>query len=204
MSESFPGKVSSDDHEASKTFSDNTQSSREKSELECKWHDKLQDKIKSIEKQIHDRKFKNLNEDELEASRVLNQRFEEGATKDNEDGENEKGQSKWEQIKNFYAEPTFFKMRELQILVEADIKGKYPSMSQEKIKKEVKKEVLNLSKNIVSQIKKEIKAKHNIQDDEAERKMHQMKVKESVDEHLRLVVQFKQYNWQDYYSFYHI
>ena len=60
MSESFSGKVSSDDHEVSKTFSENTQNSREKSELECKWHSKLQDKIKSIEKQIHDRKFKNL------------------------------------------------------------------------------------------------------------------------------------------------
>ena len=186
MGQCFSGEVSSDDHEASETFSDKTKNSWEKSELECKWHDKLQNKIKSIEKQIHDRKFRNLNEDELEASRGLNQCFKEGATKGNEDGEEGNGPSKWEQIKTFYAEPTFFKMRELQILVEADIKGKDPSMSQGKLKKEV----LNLSKIIVSQIRKEIKAKHNLQDDEVKRKMHQMKVKETVDEHLRLVVQF--------------
>ena len=166
---------------------------------ECKWHDQLQNKIKSIEKQIHDHKFRNLNEDELEASRGLNQCFKEGATKGNEDGEEGNGPSKWEQIKTFYAEPTFFKMRELQILVEADIKGKDPSMSSKDVKDKVKK----LSNDIVSQIKKEMKAKHDIQDDEVERKLHQMKVKETVNEHLRLVLQFKQYYFQ-HNSFYHI
>ena len=56
----------------------------------------------------------------------------------------------------------------------------------------VKEEVLNLSKRIVLQIKKEIKAKHNILDDgELERIVHKMKVKETVDEHLRLVAHFK-------------
>ena len=44
----------------------------------------------------------------------------------------------------------------------------------------------------MSQIEKEMKAKHNIQDDrELERKVHQMKIKETVDEHLRLVVHLK-------------
>ena len=55
----------------------------------------------------------------------------------------------------------------------------------------VKKEVLSLSKRIVFQIKKEIKAKYQIEDNrDLERKVHQMMVKERVDEHLRLVLQF--------------
>ena len=183
MSESFSRKVSSYDHEASKISNDDSQTQESK----CEWHPQFQYKIKGIEKRIHDHQHRNLNEAESDESRKLNQNFTEGEIKGNEDGENGNRLTKWEQMKTFYTEPTIFKMRELQILVEADIKGKDPSMSQGK----VKKEVFNLSKSIVSQIKKEIKAKHNIQDDEVERKMHQMKVKETVNEHLRLVVQFK-------------
>ena len=195
MSGSFSRKVSSYHHEASKISNDDSQTQ----ETKCERHVQFQNKIKSIEKRIHDHQHRNLNESESDVNRKLNQSFKNGEKIGNEDGENGNGPSKWERIKNSYTEPTMFKMRELQSLVEVDIKGKDPSMSQGK----VKKEVLNLSKNIVSQIKKEIKAKHNIHDGEVERKMHQMKVKETVDEHLRLVVQFKQYIWQ-HYSFYHI
>ena len=184
MSESFSRKVSSYHHEASKISNDNSPTQ----ETKCEWHVQFQNKIKSIEKRIHDHQHRNLNESESDESRKLNQSFKDGEKIGNEDGENGNGPSKWERIKNFYTEPTIFKMRELQSLVEADIKGKDPSMSQGK----VKKEVLKLSKNIVSQIKKEMKAKHNIQDDrELERKVHQMKIKETVDEHLRLVVHLK-------------
>ena len=181
MSESFPRKVSSYHHEESKISNDDSPTQESK----CEWHLQFQNKIISIEKRINDHQHRNLNESESDESRKLNQSFKDGETIGNEEGKNGNGPSKWERMKTFYTEPTIFKMRELQILVEADIKGKDPLMSQGK----VKKEVLNLSKNIVSQIKKEMKAKHNIQDDrELERKVHQMKIKETVDEHLRLVV----------------
>ena len=136
---------SSDHHEASKISSDKSpKTSRKKIKLKCEWHVKFQNKIKSIEKRIHDHQHRNLNEAESDESRKLNQNFTEGEIKGNEDGENGNRLTKWEQMKTFYTEPTIFKMRELQILVEADIKGKDPSMSQGK----VKKEVLNLSKNM--------------------------------------------------------
>ena len=100
-------------------------------------------------------------------------------------------QTTWEQIKTFLTIPEIFKMRELQILVEDDIRGKNPSISQKK----VKEEVLGLSKGIVTQIKKEIKAKYQIHDDvELERKVHQMKIKERIDEHLRLCCNLKSFS----------
>ena len=152
--------------------------------VNCKWHDQLQKKIKSIENIISSHESKILNESETNESRKLNQRFEEGGSTYNEDGE--KIPSKWEKIKTFYRVPQIFKMRELQMLVEDDIKGKDPSMSQGM----VKKEVLGLSKRIVFEIKKEIKAKYQIEDDrDLERKVHRMMVKEGVDEHLRLMLQ---------------
>ena len=151
----------------------------------CKWHDQLQKKIESIENLIRSHECKILNESESDESRKVNKRFEEGGSTCNEDGE--KIPSKWEMIKTFHRVPEIFKLRELQILVEDEIKGRNPSLPQGM----VKKEVLGLSKRIVFQIKKEIKAKYQIEDNrDLERKVHQMMVKERVDEHLRLVLQF--------------
>ena len=132
MSESFSRKVSSYHHEASKISNDDSPTQ----ETKCEWHVQFQYMIKSIGKRIHDQKHRNLNESESDESRKLNQSFKEGVTIGNEDGENRDGPSKWERIKNFYTEPAILKMRELQSLVESDIKGKDPSMSNGKLKKE--------------------------------------------------------------------
>ena len=171
----------------SRAFSDNeaiyATNAKSPTAENCKWHQQLQNKIKSIANIISSHEYKILNESESEESRKLNQRFEEGGSTFNEDGE--KIPSKWEKIKTFYRVPQIFKMRELQILVEDDIKGKDSSMSQGM----VKKEVLDLSKRIVLEIKNEIKAKYQIENDsDLERKVHQMMVKERVDEHLRLLL----------------
>ena len=140
----------------------------------CKWHKQFQDKIKSVRNLIDDHKPVELTNEAFEASRNLNKKFE--------DGERNYGElSQWEKIKTFHVKPLVFKMRELQLLVEDEIKGKDSSMTS----KRVREEISDLKSKIVMQIRKELKAKHGIKEEgELTKIIHKMKVKEYVDTHL--------------------
>ena len=140
----------------------------------CKWHKQFQNKIKSVRNLIDDHKPVELTNEAFEASRNLNKKFE--------DGERNYGElSQWEKIKTFHVKPLVFKMRELQLLVEDEIKGKDSSMTS----KRVREEISDLKSKIVMQIRKELKAKHGIKEEgELTKIIHKMKVKEYVDTHL--------------------
>ena len=133
----------------------------------CKWHTQLQNKGKTVRNIIDNHHPVELTDEAFKASRKLNKKFEDG--------------EEWEKIKTFTVKPLVFKMRELQILVEEEIKGKNSPMSSRRIREEIS----DLKTKIVRQIRKEIKAKHGIKDDgDLSKKIHQMKVKEYVDSHL--------------------
>ena len=147
----------------------------------CKWHDKFQNKIKALGELIENHKAVPLTEEASKESSVWKKKFGDGTkTKVVNDGGDEVP-SEWEKIKTFHVKPIIFKMKELQMLVENEIKGTGQSISP----KELKSEISDLKNRIVKQIRKELKAKHGIKDErDLEKKVHQMMVKEYVTEHL--------------------
>ena len=139
----------------------------------CFCHEKFQ-KIKQFMGNINtNHQVKQLTQWEVEESKNINMKFKAG----NNSGE----KSQWEKIKSFHCKPSIFKLKELQILIEEEIKGRNPCSSVN----EVKKEICALSMRIVEQVTKDLAAKYQINDQgELQKKLHQLRVKECVKEHL--------------------
>ena len=76
---------------------------------------------------------------------------------------------------SFSCDTPFFEMKELQMLVEDEIRGKNAS-------KVVKKEISDLKKKIVQEIRNELRAKYEKED--VERELNKLNVKEYVNKHL--------------------
>ena len=133
----------------------------------CVWHDEIQSCIKEIDNLIENHEPRVLTEEESNESKLLNSKFENGPSK-------AKVTSMRQRIKHFYAKPSLFKMKELQILVEDEIKGRDASLSN----KEVNEELIDLSKKIVVQLKKELREKfEGISEKDLNKKLHELNVK---------------------------
>ena len=86
----------------------------------CEWHDEIQSCIKEIKDLINNHEAKDLTEEQSRKSREWNEKFIVGP---------KKGKSMWEKVKMFYCKPSIFKMKELQIHLEDDMKKDYPNES---------------------------------------------------------------------------
>ena len=91
-----------------------------RAEENCQWHNEIQSCIKEITELIKNHEVKVFNEEETQKSEEWNVRFQNGP---------KKGKSMWEKIKTFYCKPSIFQLKELQKLVEEDIKKNYPNES---------------------------------------------------------------------------
>jgi len=153
------------------TSSGSTEIPTSVSEENCKWHKKLQNKIKAIRNSINSHDVITLEEEASNASREWNKMFKEG----DKDSGNESGPSEWEKIKTFHVKPISFEMKELQMLVEDEIRGRDPSNV-------IKKEIKDLKIRIVEEIRNDLRVKYKKKD--VEREVHKLNVKEYVDNHL--------------------
>ena len=143
----------------------------------CEWHSEIQSCIDEINDLICSHKVKILTEEESRKSLEWNVKFQEGP---------KKGKSMWEKIKNFYCKPSIFKMKELQIYLEADIKKQYHNESIgeivnatiAKIENQVRNE---LEKNgIEEKIREGLKKKFPLEAEEKiEKKLH-AKIEERI------------------------
>ena len=130
------------------------------SEEKCKWQkelQKLQTKVKTIKDTISSHEVTSFEEEASNASREWNKKLK-------------------EKLQTFHVIPLFFEMKELKILVEDEIRGRDPS-------KVVKKEIEDLKKRIVQEIKNELRVKYKKED--VEREVHQLNVKEYVDKNFK-------------------
>merc|ERR1712131_284468 len=90
----------------------------------CKCHknlQKLQSKIKAIKDAINSHEVTSFGEEAARASREWNKKFKEGK-KGGKDGGNESGPTEWEKIQTFLVIPLFFEMKDLQLLVEDELR----------------------------------------------------------------------------------
>ena len=90
------------------------------SEENCKWHKQSQ-RIKTIKDLINSHEVTSFGEEASKASREWNKKFKEGK-KGGKDGGNERGPTEWEKIQTFLVIPLFFEMKELQLLVEDELR----------------------------------------------------------------------------------
>ena len=82
---------------------------------------KFQNKVKTINDLINSHEVTSFGEEASNASREWNKKFKEGKKGAKDDG-NEKGLTEWEKIQTFLVIPLFFEMKELQLLVEDELR----------------------------------------------------------------------------------
>ena len=102
----------------------------------------------------------------MKASREWNSKFQVGKKK--------KGKPMWQKIQRFYCKPSVFRMKELQIYLESDIKANDPSIS----KTELNEKINNLINGIEQEIREELRQKFpEMQEKDIDERVRNIKVK---------------------------
>ena len=85
--------------------------------INCFWHDEIQKCVERTDDLLSKHESHEFSEDQIELSENWNRKFIAGC---------KKGKPIWEKMKTFCCKPSMFRMKEIQMYVEDDIKQKYP------------------------------------------------------------------------------
>ena len=131
----------------------------------CKWHNEIQTRLKEIDALVKDHDQKNLTDEQIEEDEKFIKKFVKGG---------KKGLSMWKRIEEFYCKPSVFRIKDLQIYIERELKRKNRPFSDE----EIRNEMDNLIDQIENQIREEFKIKFkDLSVNEIENKVREVKVK---------------------------
>ena len=131
----------------------------------CKWGDEIQACIKKIEEQVKNHEARELSQEAKHESEKLNLKFKQGK---------KKRKSMWENVQRFLTKPSFFRMKELQVYLEDDIKANDPSISKHDLNEKVSK----LINGVENEIREELSGKFpEINEKEIDERVKNIKVK---------------------------
>ena len=131
----------------------------------CKWGVEIKACIKKIEEQVKNHEARELSEEATQASLEWNLKFQQGK---------KKRKSMWENVQRFLTKPSIFRMKELQIYLEDDIKANDPSITKHDLNEKVSK----LINGVQNEIREELKAKFpEITEKEIDERVRNIKVK---------------------------
>ena len=131
----------------------------------CIWHNEIQTRLKEIDELLKNHEQRDLTDEQIEEDEKFTKKFVKGG---------KKGPSVWKRIEDFYCKPAVFRIKDLQIFIEDEIKRTNPTFSDE----EFRNEMDNLINQIENQIREDFKIKFkDLSDNEIERKVREVKVK---------------------------
>ena len=131
----------------------------------CVRHDEIQGRLQQVRDLVNKHQQIVLTKKQNEENKEWIQKFVKGG---------KKGHSIWGQIKQFHTKPSVFKFKELQINVEADVKRKFPDITE----KEIQEKVKDICNNIEQQVKEEFMQKYpNSSKGEIGKKLRELNVK---------------------------